>query len=73
VVKGDTLPFGGVGCATSRVGFDPYRRHHFRKENEVKKEQADREIRMYPDKGLVTPKGEYKSSLVELVQAIFKK
>jgi hypothetical protein len=39
----------------------------------VKKEQADREIRMYPDKGLVTPKGEYKSSLVELVQAIFKK
>ncbi len=29
------------------------------------------EKRKYPDKGLVTPKGEYKSSLVELVREIF--
>jgi hypothetical protein len=31
------------------------------------------EKRYYPDKGLVTPKGEYKSSLVETVKALFPK
>ena len=31
------------------------------------------ERRMYPDKGLVTPKGEFRSSLAELVAANFRK
>jgi len=33
----------------------------------------ERRLRMYPDKGLVTPKGEFVSSLAEVVRQNFRK
>lgn len=36
-------------------------------------ETRRRRIRMYPDKGLTTPKGEFESSLVEMVRQNFPK
>lgn len=40
----------------------------------MKDEKAEeRRLRMYPDKGLVTPKGEFTSSLVETVRQNFPK
>jgi hypothetical protein len=33
----------------------------------------ERKLRMYPDKGLVHPKGEFRSSLADLVAANFRK
>jgi hypothetical protein len=36
-------------------------------------ETRARRVRMYPDKGLVTPKAEYESSLLEMVRQNFPK
>jgi len=41
----------------------------------MKEDEAaqERRIRMYPDKGLASPKGEFQNSLVEMVKANFPK
>lgn len=36
-------------------------------------ETRRRRIRMYPDKGLTTPKGEFENSLLEMVRQNFPK